>query len=176
MADHIWTSEDQSTILELFERRLAGDPDGEYLDIGGVKLTAARVMESAQRFGGALQELGTSQHDRVATLIENSPTALLSWAGTVCSGRVSVPINTAYKGDYLSHQLTDSGSRVLVVAASLLARVAAIMDQVAALEHIVVVDDADDEEGARADARRRGTVGARRDHRPSLGRPDDRVR
>ncbi len=119
MADHIWTSEEQSTILDLFERRLAADPDGEYLDIGGVKLTARDVMQSAGRFGGALAALGTEQHDRVATLIESSPSALLSWAGTTCSGRISVPINTAYKGDYLSHQLIDSGSRVLVVAASL---------------------------------------------------------
>jgi crotonobetaine/carnitine-CoA ligase len=147
VADHIWTSEDQSTILDLFERRVAADPDGEYLDIGGVKLSARDVMQTAGRFGRALVELGTEQHDRVATLVENSPTALLSWAGTACSGRISVPINTAYKGDYLSHQLTDSGSRVLVVAASLFPRVAAIIDQVPALEHVVVVEDAGDEEG-----------------------------
>ena len=49
----------------------------------------------------------------------NFPPALLAWAGTVCAGRISVPINTAYKGEYLSHQLVDSGSRVLVVATSL---------------------------------------------------------
>ena len=147
MADHIWTSEEQSTILDLFERRVAADPDGEYLDIGGVKLSARDVMQSAGRFGGALAALGTEQHDRVATLIENSPSALLSWAGTTCSGRISVPINTAYKGDYLSHQLTDSGSRVLVVAAGLFPRVAAIIDRVPALEHVVVVDDAGDEDG-----------------------------
>ncbi len=150
MADHIWTSEDQSTVLDLFERRLADDPHGEYLDIGAVKLSARDVMRSAGRFGAALQELGTEQHDRVATLVENSPTALLSWAGTVCSGRISVPINTAYKGDYLSHQLTDSGSRVLVVASGLFSRVAAVIDRVPALEHVVVVDDGDeDEDGSR---------------------------
>ena len=40
-----------------------------------------------------------------------------------------MPVNTAYKGEYLSHQLTDSGSRVLVVAASLFPRVAAIADR-----------------------------------------------
>ncbi len=133
----------------MFERRLADNPDGEYLDIGAVKLSARDVMHASGGFGGALQELGTEQHDRVATLLENSPAALHSWAGTVCAGRISVPINTAYKGDYLSHQLTDSGSRVLVVAASLFSRVAAIIDQVPALEHVVVVDDAD-EEGASA--------------------------
>jgi carnitine-CoA ligase len=103
-------------------------------------------METAARFGGALHALGTQQHDRVATLLENSPVALLAWAGTVCAGRISVPVNTAYKGEYLSHQLTDSGARVLVVAASLLPRVVAIAEQTPNLEHVIVVDDADDEE------------------------------
>lgn len=146
MVDRIWAGDEQSTIPQLFARRLEADPDGEYLDIGGVKLTARSVTESATRFGGALQELGTEQHDRVATLVENSPVALLAWSGTVCSGRISVPVNTAYKGEYLSHQLVDSGSRVLVVAASLFPRVAAIAERVPNLEHVIVVEDADDED------------------------------
>ena len=41
-----------------------------------MKLSARDVMQTGGRFGGALQELGTEQHDRVATLVENSPTAL----------------------------------------------------------------------------------------------------
>jgi crotonobetaine/carnitine-CoA ligase len=114
--------------------------------MGGVKLTAGGLMKTADHFGGALHALGTEQHDRVATLIENSPVALLAWAGTVCAGRISVPVNTAYKGEYLSHQLIDSGSRVLVVATSLFPRVAAIADQVPNLKHVIVVDDRDDEE------------------------------
>ena len=54
--------------------------------MGGVKLSARHVMEAAARFGGALEALGTEQHDRVATLLENSPARPLAWAGTVCSG------------------------------------------------------------------------------------------
>jgi crotonobetaine/carnitine-CoA ligase len=122
---------------------LESDPDSEYLDLGGAKLSAGEVMTAADRFGGALHELGTAQHDRVASLLENSAPALLSWAGTVCAGRVAVPINTAYKGAYLTHQLADSGARVMVVAASYLDRVAAIAHDVPTLEHVIVVDDAD---------------------------------
>jgi carnitine-CoA ligase len=145
VVDNIWAGGEQSTIPQLFARRLEDDPDGEYLDMGGIKLTARGVTETAARFGGALHALGTHQHDRVATLVENSPVALLAWAGTVCSGRISVPVNTAYKGEYLSHQLADSGSRVVVVAASLFPRVAAIADHVSTLEHVIVVADEDDE-------------------------------
>jgi crotonobetaine/carnitine-CoA ligase len=146
VADSIWGGDDQTTIPELFARRLETDPDAEYVDMGGDKLTARAVMHAASRFGGGLEELGTRQHDRVATLVENSSAALLAWTGTVCSGRISVPVNTAYKGDYLTHQLVDSGSRVLVVAASLLDRVVAIARNVPGLEHIIVVNDAEEED------------------------------
>jgi carnitine-CoA ligase len=141
VGDSIWAGGEQSTIPQLLAHRMESNPDGEYLDVGGVKLTARAVTETAGQFGGALLALGTERHDRVATLVENSPAALLAWAGTVCAGRISVPINTAYKGDYLSHQLVDSGSRVLVVAASLFPRVAAIADHVPNLEHVILVED-----------------------------------
>jgi crotonobetaine/carnitine-CoA ligase len=160
VGDSTWAGGEQSTIPQLFARRMESNPDGEYLDLGGVKLTARAVTEAAGQFGGALLALGTERHDRVATLVENSPAALLAWAGTVCAGRISVPINTAYKGDYLSHQLVDSGSRVLVVAASLFPRVAAIADHVPNLEHVILVEDEKGEDENRAasvvDA---GTVG-----------------
>ena len=168
MVDSIWAGGEQSTIPQLFARRLEADPDSEYLDMGGVKLTAREVMEAGARFGGALHALGTQQHDRVATLLENSPVALLAWAGTVCAGRISVPVNTAYKGEYLSHQLTDSGARVLVVAASLLPRVVAIAEQTPNLEHVIVVDDTDDvdqPEGAAAASIEILTVGRATVHR-----------
>lgn len=143
MADRVWAGGEQSTVPQLFARRLQNDPDSEYLDLGGTKLTAGQVMAAADRFGGVLHELGTAPHDRVASLLENSSPALLAWAGTVCTGRVAVPVNTAYKGAYLTHQLTDSGSRVMVVAASYLDRVAAIAPDVKTLEHVIVVDDED---------------------------------
>src|SRR5690606_19554007 len=76
-------------------------------------------------------------------LVENSPEMVLAWWGTVCGGQVSVPINTAYKGEYLRHQLRDSGSRVLFVEASLLDRAVDVVDDIEGLEHLVVIGDAE---------------------------------
>ena len=88
--------------------------------------------------------------DRVATLIENSPEAMLAWWGAVRGGGVAVPINTAYKGDYLVHQLTDCGARVVVVEESLAERVARVADRVPELEHVVVVGDTGAVDGVQA--------------------------
>ena len=132
---------DLHTLPSLLDRRLADDPDGEYLDVCGTKLTASGVATTAGGLAGALRSLGVQPGDRVATLLENSPEALLAWWATILAGGVSVPINTAYKGEYLRHQLADSGSRVLVVEASLAGRAEAVVGQLPGLEHIVVVGE-----------------------------------
>jgi carnitine-CoA ligase len=135
----IWISGSQSTTVELLRRRLESDPDSEYLDVGGDKVTAREVSSTANRLAHALADLGVSRGDRVATLIENSVEATLAWWGIVHVGAIAVPINTAYKGEYLRHQINDSGSRVLIVQADLLERSNAIAATIDGLEHVVVI-------------------------------------
>jgi carnitine-CoA ligase len=137
-----WISDEERTVVDLLHARLESDPDGPYLDVTGTTATAAEVAAVAGRLAGALVALGVEPGDRVATLIENSPEAMLSWWGAVLAGAVAVPINTAYKGKYLRHQLHDSGSRVLIVEASLVERAAPVVSRVDGLDHMVVVGGA----------------------------------
>ncbi|MCA9511911.1 MAG: AMP-binding protein [Myxococcales bacterium] len=148
MSDAAWISGEQHTVPRLLARRLASKPDGEYLDVGGVKLSARDVDERGRRIATALRELGVAPGDRVASLLENSPEAVLYWFGTVLGGRVAVPINSAYKGDYLRHQLADSGSRVLFAHVDFLDRAVDVVPRVDGLDFVVVVGD----EGGGVDA------------------------
>ena len=141
----VWRSGEQTTVRQLLDRRLADDSDGAYLDVCGTQLTAGEVDSTARRLARALTELGVTKGDRVATLIENSAEATLAWWGAVTAGAIAVPINTAYKGEYLRHQLADSGARVLLVEAALVDRAAAVTSQVDTLEHVVVIDTPDEE-------------------------------
>ncbi len=137
----VWTSGEEHTVLELLERRLASDPDAPYLDVCGDTATAAEVASVAGRLANATARSASQPGERVATLIENSIEAMYAWWGAVSAGAVAVPINTAYKGEYLRHQLADSGARVLVVEADLADRAERIADQVDSLEHVVVLGD-----------------------------------
>jgi carnitine-CoA ligase len=141
VGEQVWGAEPQHTIVSLFEQRVASDPDGAYLDVAGSALSAAQVRQTGLHLAGALGEMGIVIGDRVATLLENSAEAVLAWAGIVLGGAIAVPVNTAYKGEYLRHQLHDCGARVVIVARSLLARVTAIAAELPALEHVVVVED-----------------------------------
>jgi crotonobetaine/carnitine-CoA ligase len=147
-----WTGGAQTTIPALLEARLETDPDGEYLDVCGIKFTAAQVDDHACRIAQGLASLGVQPGDRVATLLENSPEAMLAWWGAVRGGHVAVPVNTAYKGQYLRHQLADSGSTVLIVQRSLAGRAAAVVDELVDLRHVVVIDDADESDDPDGDA------------------------
>jgi crotonobetaine/carnitine-CoA ligase len=150
MSDPVWIRDEQHTINALLDRRLQDDPDGEYIDVCGTKLTAAEVASTANRLANALGDLGATKGERVATLIDNSPEALLAWWGSVRGGAISVPINTAYKGYYLRHQLQDSGSKVLFVERDLVERAVEVVGQVEGLDHVVVVDE-DNDSGSGAD-------------------------
>jgi crotonobetaine/carnitine-CoA ligase len=153
VTDRAWISDAQHTIPALLERRLETDPHGEYLDVCGTAFSAAEVDDVACRIANGLAQLGVQRGDRVASLLENSPEAMLAWWGAVRGGHVSVPVNTAYKGQYLRHQLADAGTTVIVVQRSLADRVAEVADALPDLRHVIVVDDEDagPSDGARLD-------------------------
>jgi crotonobetaine/carnitine-CoA ligase len=145
MSSAVWKSGlEQLTLQDLIERRVERDAGSEYLDVGGTKLSVGDVYSAANRVANALGSLGISPGDRVATLVQNCPEAVLSWWGTVLSGAISVPVNTAYKGEYLRHQLQDSGAKVLVVEQGLADRVARVADQLDQLAHVVVIGEANE--------------------------------
>jgi crotonobetaine/carnitine-CoA ligase len=143
MSAEVWIKGEQGTVLDLLTRRLESDPDREYLDVCGVKSSAADVSDAAARIAGALAGFGVERGDRVASLIENSNEAMLAWWGIVAGGGVAVPINTAYKGEYLRHQLSDSGARVLIVESELADRAERVVDEIPSLEHVVVLGAAE---------------------------------
>ncbi|MBJ7306999.1 MAG: AMP-binding protein [Acidimicrobiia bacterium] len=141
MGTDVWRSGEQSTIPELLMRRLDVDSDGPYLDVCGVTVTAAHLVDVSSRLAFSLRMMGVSQGDRVATLIENSIEAVYAWWGIILAGAIAVPVNTAYKGEYLRHQLADSGSKVVIVAAEFLDRLEAVAATIESVQHVVIISD-----------------------------------
>ena len=142
MANDVWISNAGTTTVNAALRsRLESDPDSEYLDVNGEKVTTAETFDIACRLANAYVEMGVRPGDRVATLIENSIEGALAWWGIVLAGAVAVPVNTAYKGQYLRHQLHDSGAKLVVVQQDLLERVESLAAELPDLGHVVVLGD-----------------------------------
>ncbi|HEX6311634.1 MAG TPA: AMP-binding protein [Acidimicrobiia bacterium] len=116
----------QTTVLEALAARLAGDPDGPYLDFEGDGYSARRMDAAANRLAHVLAGFGVGHGDRVASLLENSPPQVITFFAALKLGAIAVPINTAYKGEFLRHQLADSGARVVVVHGDFAGRIAEV--------------------------------------------------
>jgi crotonobetaine/carnitine-CoA ligase len=135
----------QTTVLDALALRLEHDPDAPYLDFEGDTYTARRIDDESTRLAHAFAGMGVSHGDRVATLLENRAEQVVSFFGALKLGAIQVPINTAYKGEFLRHQLADSGARVFVVQGEFASRAVEVVDsgRTPALHHIVVVDQPD---------------------------------
>jgi crotonobetaine/carnitine-CoA ligase len=165
----------QTTVLEVLERRLASDPDGPYLDFEGDQWSARQVAAAAERCASWLHDQGVGPGDRVATLLENGPEQVVSFFAAIRLGAIQVPVNTAYKGEFLRHQLADSGAAVLVVQGDLVARAAEVVgDDTPELRVVVVVGDADAGVAARPTVAWRDVVAHDPSRLPAAGvRPGD---
>ena len=141
MTGAVWVREPQHTLVDLLRARLEVAGDEPYLDVTGTEFSAADLADRAARVANGLRQLGVGRGDRVASLIDNSPEALLTWWAVIWAGAVAVPVNTAYKGEYLRHQLADSGSKVLIVQGDLADRAARVVPDVDGLDHVVVIGD-----------------------------------
>lgn len=108
-------------------------------------LTYGQLRDDARRVAGGLVGLGVEPGDRVATMLDPTVDYLGTWFGIVWAGAVDVPVNTAFRGEFLAHVLRESGAQVLVLDSRWRDRLDGL--DVPDLEHVVVVgnDPADGE-------------------------------
>ncbi|HEX6379709.1 MAG TPA: AMP-binding protein, partial [Acidimicrobiia bacterium] len=133
-------SQDRSTVGELLRSAAAGG-DRLLFDVAGEPVTSAGALEGAGSMAGALAALGVRPGDRVATLLDNSLDAVLVWLGANLLGAIEVPVNTAFRGEFLRHQLADAGAAVVVTEAALVGRVSEVAAGLVALRHLVLRGD-----------------------------------
>ncbi|MFC5745688.1 AMP-binding protein [Actinomadura rugatobispora] len=143
-----WANIEQSTLLDLLDRRLERDPDGPFLDCCGTPYTAAETDLEANRVANALAELGVGHGSTVATMLENGPAAVVSWFAIHKLGAIAVPVNTALKGPMLRHVLSDATASVVIVQDDLAERPMELLDTIDSVRHLVVVGEHDGSPGA----------------------------
>lgn len=118
--DHHATDADQSTwtLPQVLRSRAARRPDAIFLDAPtwDVRLTYGEMLDAAERIGSGLLTRGHQPGDRVVIMMPNNPEYILTWFGSSLAGMAEVPINTAYRGSFLEHQVRTSDPTAAVVA------------------------------------------------------------
>lgn len=121
-----WSVGQQDTVIAALSRAVAAQPDRVMLDFSGDLYTYAQVDALSTRMAHAFRKLGVRAGHTVLSMLDNNIDAVVCWLAVnkLCS--VSVPINTALRGEFLRHQIADSGAALLVVEADYLPRLASV--------------------------------------------------
>ncbi|AAZ55338.1 ATP-dependent acyl-CoA ligase [Thermobifida fusca] len=128
----------------VLRHRAAQAPDAIYLDTPeeGRRWTYAETLATAEKVGRSLLAHG-EPGDRVLIMARNSSAFIFTWLGSAMAGMVEAPINTAYKGDFLTHQVRVARPRWAVIDAELADRFTDVADEIEDIERFWVIDNGD---------------------------------
>jgi carnitine-CoA ligase len=129
------------TIPGVLDAQAAVRPEQSLLVIDDVPLSYRSLQERSIAAANVLIGLGLEPGDRVALFMGTCPEWVTLWFGLCRLGAVAVPINTAYRGDFLANQLRDSNTKMVALDRSLADRVFAVAGDVPSLRTVLVRQD-----------------------------------
>ncbi|MDA9367929.1 ATP-dependent acyl-CoA ligase [Flavobacteriaceae bacterium] len=132
-----WSLGEQDTVIDALERAVARQPDGILLDFSGDLFSYADVEKLANRMAHSLQDLGLQRGETLVSMLDNNVDAVTSWLAVNKLCAVSVPINTALRGAFLAHQISDADCKILICEADYVERVIAVADTLPNIELIL---------------------------------------
>ena len=115
--------------------------DTEFLITDERRLTFAQTEEECNRIAAGLQALGVGAGDRVCFYLDSGIETVLVALATNKLGAIWVPINTDYKGSWLSETIQRSRAKVLITEVGLQDRVQAVADSLQGEKLVVVGPD-----------------------------------
>lgn len=113
-----WTTGHRDTPVAALARAVATHPHKVLFDFSGETTTYAEFDALSNRMAHALQALGVKAGAIVTSLLDNHLDAVVLWIALNKLSAVSVPLNTALKGEFLRHQVVDSGADIVVCDAA----------------------------------------------------------
>ncbi len=137
-----YTREDPTTwvLPQILRSAAERHPDREYLRYADRAWVGyGEVNARANRVANGLLARGVGRGESVSVLLPNCEEFVPVWYGILKAGAVMSPINTAYKGDFLSWTINLVESRLLFVADSHLDRLALVAPELPLLERVVVL-------------------------------------
>ncbi|MGL1955746.1 MAG: acyl-CoA ligase (AMP-forming), exosortase A system-associated [Colwellia sp.] len=141
---------------ELLEKSAVISPDKNALGIKNKWTTYQALQMACETSAIALRQLGLCKGERVAIYLPKIEKAVISYFSVSQVGGILIPVNPALKTRQVSHILNDSTAKVLVTNKARLKKIfaqlaeQASVSNLAALEHIIVIDGLDEDDLAKS--------------------------
>lgn len=113
-ASGAWADEN---FTELLRSRAQANPDKVFVTDGTKSLTFAQLYDDSQRLALGLRRKGLRPGDRVAAQLPNWVEFVVVAAALSRIGAVTVPIMPIYRGDEVSHAVSDAEIRMAIAPA-----------------------------------------------------------
>jgi 2-aminobenzoate-CoA ligase len=102
------------------------------------QLTYAAVHREVHRYADALRQLGVAEGDAVVMRLDDSAELVFSILAVQAVGAIAVPTYTQLRAPDLIYRVNDSGARLVLVDAALVAEVEELPGACPSLRHVVV--------------------------------------
>ena len=127
----------------LVEAHARTNPNKPALMMGDTVLTWAEVDQESNRWARGLAKHGVRIGDRVLVMISSGIEHIVLWLGLCKIGALMVPVNDAYKGNMLEHQVNDSSATLAIIHERHLPRWQEIGHELPTLATIALFPDLD---------------------------------
>ncbi|MAG32018.1 MAG: ATP-dependent acyl-CoA ligase, partial [Deltaproteobacteria bacterium] len=130
-----------NTLPALVDARAADTPERELLRFEDEPLSCAQLRERVRAAGAGLRRRGIRRGDRIVIYMENCREFAEAWLGAMYIGAMPVPVNLAYRGEFLRHQVVDSGASLIVTDPGQLQAVQDVVGGCPGIETIAVAGE-----------------------------------
>jgi fatty-acyl-CoA synthase len=134
------------TITTIFNHGRLVHPKSEVVtshEEGERRTPFVRVAERVERLAAALRRLGIGQGDRVATFCWNDQEHLEAYFAVPCMGAVLHTINIRLFPEQIAYIIKHADDQLIIVDDSLVPALARVAADLSAVQHVIVVGDAD---------------------------------
>lgn len=128
------------SLYAALESRVAQTPDAPFVKAGDQWRSFAEIDFLARSFACGLADRGVRPGDTVAHISPNREELIISFFACAYLGAINVSLNIYLKGEFLRHQLSDSGATVLVADGSAAAAAAPLLSETG-IRHLVLLGD-----------------------------------
>jgi crotonobetaine/carnitine-CoA ligase len=127
-AAHDWHGNQQDTVIGALRRAVSSRPNHPFLQMPDGKLTYAQFDRRSNALARGLKARGLKAGETITTILDNNLDCVLFWFAANKLGAIWVPVNTAYKGEFLRHLVADSSAAIVVAEQDYVDRMILIED------------------------------------------------
>jgi carnitine-CoA ligase len=137
----VWNAMDESweNYGKIFEDKAKMNTGKVAIRTTHEQITYDQLDERINRVGNALEGLGVRKDDKVCVMLPNIPEFLYVWWGNAKLGGVTVPLNTALKGDGLAYIINHAEAATIVIDHRYLPTLEEIRGAIQPLKRIIVL-------------------------------------